>query len=409
MAANSIMRRLLFRDSETHWKPEGGLASLEVRTTQPEPSMAELLEMSTPMRALRRGQIVDGHVVRADQDGVMVSIGHKSEGIIPASEVKSLTTRLMNRCQVGAMVRVCVVDPVGSDGQVVLSLDRASDEVAWQELQEHAEASSPMVGKIVGYNRGGAVVNVEGIEGFVPLSQLVTTAGGAGSPEEALAHRVGEELTLKVLEIDRTRNRAIFSERAVARERREDQKEQLLNELQEGETRKGKVTGISSFGAFVDIGGADGLIHISELSWLPVSSVEEEVKVGQEVDVYVLRVDREQRRIALSLRRLTPTPWELASGRFTVGQVVNGTVSKLMDFGAFVRVEECIEGLVHVSELSDRHVRHPREVVAIGDELTLRIVSMDQERHRIGLSLKQVEEYPQASFEGVSDTFSESS
>ena len=365
--------------------------------------MAELLEMSTPLRSLRRGEVMEGRVVRADPDGVLVSIGHKSEGIIPASEVKGLTPRLMKRCQVGAKVKVSVVDPAGSDGQAVLSLNRASDDTAWEELQTCADSGGQLIGRIVGYNRGGAVVEVEGIGGFVPLSQVVTPARTMGNSEEALAQRVGEELSLKVLEVDRDRNRVIFSERAVARDLREGQKQRLLDELQEGEVRRGKVTGISSFGAFVDIGGADGLVHISELSWMPVTSVAEAVQVGQEVDAYVLRVDREQRRIALSLRRLTPTPWEISAGRFTVGQVVRGTVTKLMDFGAFVRVEDCIEGLVHISELSDHHLHHPREMVQVGDNLTLRVLSMDQERHRIGLSLKQVEDYHQVSLAEVGD------
>ena len=366
---------------------------MEVGAEQHNPSMAELLEASAPMRTLRRGEVVEGRVVRADQDGVLVSIGHKSEGIIPQSEMRSLAPRLAQRCGVGAQISVCVIDPAGSDGQVVLSLDRAGGEAAWLELQGHVESGSPVVGTVVGYNRGGMVVDVEGVEGFVPLSQAISPAGVGGTPEESLAQRVGEELTLKVLEVNQRRNRAIFSERAVARELRESQKGRLLDELKEGEIVKGTVTGISNFGAFVDIGGADGLIHISELSWVPVASVEEVVKAGQEVEVYVLRIDREQRRIALSLRRLTPTPWDSAGERFAVGQVVEGIVTKLVDFGAFILVEDCIEGLVHISELSDRHIHHPKEVVQVGDKVILRIVTMDKERHRMGLSVKQVEEY----------------
>jgi small subunit ribosomal protein S1 len=262
-------------------------------------------------------------------------------------------------------------------------------------LQQHAETGEVVHAKITGYNRGGAVVDVDGLQAFVPLSQVVLPAGVA-DPEEALAQRVGEELSLKVLEVNRRRNRAVLSERAVYREQREGRKERLLEELEEGETRKGVVTGTSSFGAFVDLGGADGLIHISELSWAPVAAVEEVVKRGQEVEVYVLRVDRDNRRIALSLRRLTPTPWDEVADKFELGQLVSGTITKLMDFGAFARIEESIEGLVHVSELSDRHITHPKEVVGVGDILTLKIVSMDLERHRMGLSLKQVEESERA-------------
>ena len=358
-----------------------------------QPSMAELLEESTPLRVLRRGDLVEGQVMRADQDGILVSIGHKSEGLVPQREMRSLTPLVMDRCQVGAKVLVCVLDPAGFDGQAVLSLDKARGEEAWHMLQEYAESGEVVEAEIVGYNRGGAVVDVEGLQAFVPLSQVVLPLDAGNDPQAALALRVGEKLTLKVLEVNRRRNRAVLSERAVVREQREGRKERLLNELEEGEVRKGTVTGISNFGAFVDLGGADGLVHISELSWAPVSSVEEIVKVGQELEVYVLRVDREQRRIALSLRRLSETPWDQAAGRFALGQLVTGTVTKLMDFGAFTRIEDIIEGLIHVSELTDRHISHPKEVVKVGDKLTLRIVSMDPQRHRMGLSLKQVEEY----------------
>jgi small subunit ribosomal protein S1 len=361
-----------------------------------EPSMAELLEESMPIRALRRGDVVDGKVMRADPEGLLVSIGHKMEGFIPLSEMRSVGgSDVQTRYAVGSDALVYVVDTSGTDGQAVLSIDKARGEESWVVLQQHAETGEVVHAKITGYNRGGAVVDVDGLQAFVPLSQVVLPAGVA-DPEEALAQRVGEELSLKVLEVNRRRNRAVLSERAVYREQREGRKERLLEELEEGETRKGVVTGTSSFGAFVDLGGADGLIHISELSWAPVAAVEEVVKRGQEVEVYVLRVDRDNRRIALSLRRLTPTPWDEVADKFELGQLVSGTITKLMDFGAFARIEESIEGLVHVSELSDRHITHPKEVVGVGDILTLKIVSMDLERHRMGLSLKQVEESERA-------------
>jgi small subunit ribosomal protein S1 len=361
-----------------------------------QPSMAELLEQSTPLQSLRHGDVVEGQVMRADEDGILVSIGHKSEGIIPQHEMQSLLPQLVDRYPVGAKILVYVIDMSGAEGQVVLSFDKARGEESWLVLQECIESGNPVDGKIVGYNRGGAVVDIDGLQAFIPLSQVVMPLGVVGDPEEALAQRVGEHLRLKVLEVNRRRNRAVLSERALVREQREGQKEKLLAELTEGEVRKGEVTGVSSFGAFVDMGGADGLIHISELSWTPVTSVEEVVHVGQEVDVYVLRVDRENKRIALSLRRLSATPWDQAAQRFELGQLVTATVTKLMDFGAFARLEDSIEGLIHVSELSDKHIQHPREVVQVGDALTLRIVSMDLDRHRMGLSLKQVEEYQEA-------------
>jgi small subunit ribosomal protein S1 len=209
--------------------------------------------------------------------------------------------------------------------------------------------------------------------------------------EQALASRVGEAVTTKVLEVNRRRNRAVLSERTAIREEREGKKDELLDSLNEGEVRHGRVTGVSNFGAFVDLGGADGLIHISELSWTPVSSVEEVVKVGQEIEVYVLRVDRESRRIALSLRRLQQTPWDKTAGKLAVGQLVTGEITKLTDFGAFARIADGIEGLIHISELTEQHVRHPKEVVGVGDTMTLKIVSLDPEKRRLGLSRKQAE------------------
>jgi small subunit ribosomal protein S1 len=356
-----------------------------------QPSMAELLEESTPLRELRRGEVIQGQVMRIDQDGILVSVGHKSEGIVPQREMRSVAADLFSRYQVGDTIDVFIIDPAGAEGQAILSIDKARGEQSWGVLEELAETGGAIKARIVGHNRGGLVVDIDGLQAFVPLSQAVLPPGE--DHDAALARRVGEEIAVKVLEVNRRRNRAVVSERSAAREQREGVKDQLLDSLQEGDVRRGKVTGVSNFGAFVDIGGADGLIHISELSWTPVSSVEDVVQVGRELDAYVLRVDRDNRRIALSLRRLQPTPWDQAASKFQVGQVVSGTITKLADFGAFARIEDVVEGLIHVSELTERHIRHPKEVVQVGDTMTLRIVSMDPERHRLGLSLKQVEDY----------------
>ena len=206
------------------------------------------------------------------------------------------------------------------------------------------------------------------------------------------ADEIGKILQLRVLEVNRGRNRAIFSERQAIQELREERKALLIQELTEGEVRRGKVTGISSFGAFVDLGGADGLIHISELSWNSVNSPEEVVKLGDELDVYVLRVDAENKKIALSLRRLHPEPWETINERYHVGDIVDATVTKLTNFGAFARVEGSVEGLIHISELTSRVISHPREVVREGDEVKLKILRIEPERRRLGLSLKQAQE-----------------
>lgn len=354
-----------------------------------QPSMEELLEGSVPLREIRRGEIVEGQVMRVDSDGILVSVGHKSEGIVPQREMRSVTPDTAARYQVGESIQVYVLDASGSEGQALLSIDRARGEASWSVLEALAENGGTIRAKITGYNRGGAVVDVDGLQAFIPLSQTVLPPGV--EHEAALASRVGEEVTAKVLEVNRRRNRAVLSERAATRDQREGVKDALLDALQEGETRHGRVTGVSGFGAFVDLGGADGLIHISELSWAPVASVEDVVQVGQEVDVYVLRVDRDSRRIALSLRRLAPTPWDQAAETFQIGRLVTGTITKMTDFGAFARVDDMVEGLIHVSELTERHISHPKEIVAVGDTMTLKIVSLDPERHRLGLSLKQAE------------------
>ena len=358
----------------------------------PQPSMAELLEESEPLRELNRGDVVEGQVMRVDQDGILVSVGHKSEGVVPTREMRSVTPDTAARYQVGKTIKVYVLDAGAGEGQAILSVDRARGEAAWETLEALVDSDTTITVKITGYNRGGAVVDVDGLQAFIPLSQVALPQGGDHGA--ALAARVGEEVTVKVLEVNRRRNRAVLSERSAGREQREGLKDSLLESLQEGETRHGRVTGISAFGAFVDIGGADGLVHFSELSWTRVASVEEVVQVGQEVDVYVLRVDREARRIALSIRRLEPTPWDAAAGKFELGQLVTGTVTTLTDFGAFARIEDTVEGLIHISELTERHIQHPKEVVAVGDTMTLKIVSLDPERHRLGLSIRQADDSP---------------
>ena len=362
----------------------------EPETGRPkQPSMEELLEGSTPLLELKRGDVVEGQVMRVDSDGILVSVGHKSEGVVPQREMRTVTSKTAARYQVGETIQVLVLDASYGEGGALLSIDKARGEASWGILEELVESGGTVEATITGYNRGGAVVDVDGLQAFIPLSQTIVTTGA--DHEAGLAARVGETITAKVLEVNRRRNRAVLSERAAHREQREGVKDQLLDNLQEGETRHGRVTGVSSFGAFVDLGGADGLIHISEMSWSPVASVDEIVAVGQDVDVYVLRVDRETRRIALSLRRLQPTPWEQVGGQLQLEQLVTGTITKLADFGAFARVEDSIEGLIHISELTERHIRHPKEVVNVGDTMTLKIVSLDPERHRLGLSLKQAQ------------------
>ncbi|MCR4407997.1 MAG: 30S ribosomal protein S1 [Anaerolineae bacterium] len=354
-------------------------------------------------KRLQRGDIVEGIIVRVSPNEVLVDVGSKSEGIISSRELEKLGPEFLSQLKVGDEVLAYVVSPEDRNGNIVLSLARAQLEKDWRLAEKMFEAGEVFEGTIAGYNKGGLIVRLGKVRGFVPASQLATRRqrdqeeGLSG--EEQRAHLVGQKLQLKIIELDRERNRLILSERAAVREWRRKQKAQLLSELNEGDIRVGEVISLCDFGAFVDLGGADGLIHLSELSWRRVSHPSEVLKVGDEVEVYVLNVDRERKRIGLSLKRLQPDPWTQAVSKYEVGQLVEGRITKLVKFGAFASIgEDDIEGLIHVSELSDQHVNHPKEVVKEGDVLTLRIIRVDPQRRRIGLSLKQVtsEEYAEA-------------
>ena len=391
----------------------------------PSQEMGELLDSMKPIKPLRRGDVVEGVVMRADADGIFVNVGAKAEGVVPPGEMKTLDDAAREQISVGDDIVTFVVRPETAEEGAILSVDRAVGEQGWRVLEVAMESGEIIKGKILGFNRGGAIVEAEAVQGFVPISQLVsvprayfrtaqepaerrqsaenqatepeeseTDASPAPAPPERdpREDQIGKELDLRVLEVNRGRNRAVFSERQAIQERRDSQKARLIEELREGEVRQGKVTGISSFGAFVDLGGADGLIHISELSWGQVGSPDEVVKVGDELNVYVLRVDAENKRIALSLRRLQPEPWETINERYQVDDIVDATVTKLTNFGAFARVEGAVEGLIHISELSSRMISHPREVVSEGESVRVKILRIEPERRRLGLSLKQAED-----------------
>ena len=379
--------------------------------------MQQLLD-EMEFKSLRRGEIVEGMVMRADSEGIYLDIGHKEEGFIPPNEMRTLDSGQLEEINEGDSLIAFVIRPDSQDGPI-LSVDKARGEEGWRDIQKYMEADEAVEGKIIGFNRGGCILEVANVQGFVPMSQLVTIshdnfkqsvddqseAGDSTSEGPEESEFIGSPLTVKVLEVNRSRNRAIFSERSAMREQREAQKAALIEELHEGEIRKGRVTGISNFGAFVDLGGADGLIHISELSWGMVNSPEEIVTVGQELDVYVLRVDRDTMKIALSLRRMQPEPWDTIYDRYQVGDVVTATVTKLADFGAFARLEDSIEGLIHVTELTNAVVTHPREVVAEGDAIKVKILRIEMERKRLGLSLKQADETDSGDHTFVDDAY----
>ena len=348
-----------------------------------------------PKEGLRRGDIIDGVVLDAARDGLLVDIQQKSEGWVPIRETRLLTEEEGEGAlpKVGDEVILYVSRPEGTEGYPLLSIDRARGEHGWRDLEKTREAEETVTGRIIGSNRGGAVIQVKGVQGFIPLSQLVGPARdlyvGDGAPPKP--GFIGMEVNCKILELNRRRNRAIFSERAAVEAINHIQKMRLVQELEEGDIRRGRVAGISSFGAFIDLGGADGLVHISEMSWSSVNRPDDIVRLGEDIDVLVLKVDRETLKIALSMKRLMPEPWENIESQLSVGQVVEGKITKIAHFGAFARVGEGIEGLVHISELTHRHIKNPSEIVKEGDIRNFRVIRIEPERRRLGLSLKQVE------------------
>ena len=359
--------------------------------------METLLKNSAEYKSPQRGEVVEGTVMGWDRDGALVDISSKTEGVVPRHEMRSLGADPESQLQTGEKVLVYIVQPETQDGQILLSIDRARGERGWHVLQERYESNESFEGEVSGHNKGGLLVNVEGVNAFVPFSQVVGVRPAQGEDDSSnVADMVGRKLSLKVIEINRRRNRVILSERAALQEERLAQKERLIKELHEGDIRKGRVSSVRSFGVFVDLGGADGLAHLSELSWERDKTPSELFKVGDEVDVYVTKIDPENKRIALSLRRANPEKWDAVVDKYQEGQVVTGLVTKLVTFGAFARIEGPVEGLIHVSEMVDRRIGHPREVAREGDLLPLKIVRIERDRHRLGLSLRRARDEGEA-------------
>jgi len=350
-------------------------------------------------RTLHRNEIVDGVVMGFDNGDLIVDVGGKSEGIVPASELTTLSDEEKESLEPGQPIVVSVLNASeDNEGRIVLSVDRARAERLWRELQQKLETGEIVDCKVVGYNKGGLLVDLGGVRGFIPSSQIsFLVSSNDADRQSELANLVGRTLQAKVIEVNRKRNRLILSERIATQERKETSKERLIEELREGQIVKGRVTSLADFGAFVDIGGADGLIHLSEISWGRINHPSEVLKPGDEVDVMVLNIDREHKKIALSMKRTQPEPWATAMERYDVGQIVEGEVTQIAPFGVFVRLEDGIEGLVHMSELGDTKVQ-------VGDKLRLRVIKMDTQRRRIGLSVRQLDEPDYAAGEGEEES-----
>jgi small subunit ribosomal protein S1 len=383
--------------------------------------MGDFNEMEALLRAsanpinIKRGDVVEGVIVRIDQDEILVDIGLKSEGVLSTKELPASGYGSFNELQLNDKVLVYVIQPESAEGHAILSLKRANTERQWRNAEEQYKNGELLKARVIDYNKGGLIVDVNGIRGFVPISQIMNlrreeVAAGGESQETAakLQAMKDKELTLKIIEINRARNRLILSERLAVQEWRQRRREELLDELKPGEVRRGVVSNLANFGAFVDLGGADGLVHISQLAWSRVNHPSEVLHIGQEVEVQVLSVDKEKKKIALSIKRAEVDPWTTVEQRYHVGQLVSGVITKIAPFGAFARIEDGIEGLIHLSELMPGV--DPKTVLHEGAQLQLRILRIDAERRRLGLSLRQVEEpeQPGTSTQTPSETQAES-
>jgi len=370
----------------------------------PNASMEDLLKASEQQyRTLKHGEVIEGTIMRVDRDEILVDIGAKTEGVIPSRESQTLSDEERQAMKIGDEVFVSVVQPESTDGHAILSVDRARQEKAWRDLQRQYEGGETIQAQVVGHNKGGLLVNLDGVRGFVPSSQISSMPPGEANKQAELAKMHNQTISLKIIEINRGRNRLILSERQAMQEQRESMRARLLQELEPGQVRPGTVTSICDFGAFVDIGGADGLIHLSELSWKRVSHPREVLQSGQRINVYVLSVDPNERKIALSLKRTQPEPWETITDTYQLGQVVRGTITQVTSFGAFARLEDGIEGLIHVSELAEGRVANPKSVVNVGEAYDLKVIRIDPAKKRIGLSLKRMAEEAPPAQDDMSD------
>jgi small subunit ribosomal protein S1 len=347
-------------------------------------SHAELMAaIDATIKPFDEGDLVAGTVVKIDKDEVLVDIGFKSEGVIPAHELSIKQDVDPSRVvSVGDRVEALVLQKEDKEGRLILSKKRAQYERAWGNIEAIKQAGGIVKGPVIEVVKGGLIVDI-GLRGFLPASLVELRR------VRDLAPYVGRELECKIIELDKNRNNVVLSRRAYLEEAHSEQRKEFLENLKPGEIRTGTVSSIVNFGAFVDLGGVDGLVHVSELSWRHVDHPSEVVQVGQEISVEVLDVDLTRERVSLSLKNTQEDPWRAFARQNHPGDVVQGTVTKLVPFGAFVKVAEGIEGLVHISELAERHVELPEQVVSLGQEVSVKVIDVDLDRRRISLSMKQ--------------------
>ncbi|MGH2739458.1 MAG: 30S ribosomal protein S1 [Actinomycetota bacterium] len=353
--------------------------------------LAAAIEAS--LKDFNDGDLVSGKIVRIDRDEVLLDVGYKSEGVIP---IRELSLRQdadpSDEVKIGQEIEALVLQKEDKEGRLILSKKRASYERAWGSIEHTMSEGGTITGRVIEVVKGGLIVDI-GLRGFLPASLVELRR------VRDLHPYVGQELECKIIELDRNRNNVVLSRRAFLEESQSEGRRKFLESLKPGERRTGTVSSIVNFGAFIDLGGVDGLVHVSELSWRHVDNPSEVVAVGEEVEVEVLDVDLERERVSLSLKATQEDPWKEFERRFQAGEVVEGEVTKLVPFGAFVRVSEGIEGLVHISELSDEHVESADQIVQAGDRVRVKVVEVDVARRRVSLSMKRVDEAPEAEIE----------
>jgi small subunit ribosomal protein S1 len=343
---------------------------------------------------VKKGEILEGTIISTSPTSIEIDLGEERTGVVQSRELDRMDRATLDALHEGEKVLVSVVNPKGEGDRIILSITRAAEEKDWRDAETMRQQKALYVGKIDGFNKGGLIVRFGRLRGFVPESQVSRERrerADASTSQDKWAGMRGESIAVVVLEVERDRNRLILSEREAVPQFRERQKSQLLDQIQVGDVRVGHIKSLSDFGAFVDIGGADGLVHLTEISWKHITHPQDVLKIGQEVKVEVINIDRERKRIGLSIRRQEEDPWATVTTRYAINDLVQGTITKLAKFGAFARLVDDpeIEGLIHITELSEGHVEHPRDVVKEGDVLTLRVVKIDPEQRRIGLSLRR--------------------
>jgi small subunit ribosomal protein S1 len=355
----------------------------EVWTTGPEGELIPDYESTFP--TINEGEVVHGTVVRVDKDEVLVDIGYKSEGVIPVSELSiRRSVNPEDEVGIGEEIDALVLTKEDAEGRLILSKKRARFELAWKTIERKAETGEAIEGRVIEVVKGGLILDL-GVRGFLPASLVDIRR------VQDLDEFLGQTLRCKVIELNRSRNNVVLSRRAVLEDERKEQRQQILDRLQPGDVVEGQISNIVDFGAFVDLDGMDGLIHISEISWSHVNHPSEVLEIGQTVSVKVLDIDRDRQRISLGLKQTQSDPWQQVLDQYSEGDVVEGKVTKVVTFGAFVEIMPGVEGLVHISELAQHHVENPREVVAQGDSVQAKIIEVDPERRRLSLSLKRVE------------------